>query len=75
MNFIAEEFDIENLILTIGINHYSIYPGDSTFVCLWLPTTNVKIVENKSKQIMQPYNLLITNLVTNEVAHAYKLEV
>lgn len=74
MNFISEEFDTENMILTIGLIQYLIYPGDSTFVCLWLPTTNVKVEKNKSKNIMQPYDLLITNLVTNEVAHAYKLE-
>ena len=75
MNFISEEFDTENMILTIGINQYLVYPGDSTFVCLWLPTTNVKIQKNNTKNIMQPYDLLITNLVTKEVAHAYKLEV
>ena len=74
MNFISEEFDTENMILTIGATHYSVYSGDSTFVCLWLPTTNVKIQKNNDKNLMQPYDLLITNLVTKEVAHAYKLE-
>ncbi len=74
MKFISEEFDTENMVLTIGITRYSVYPGDSTFVCLWLPTTNVKIQKNNDKNVMQPYDLLITNLVTKEVAHAYKLE-
>ncbi len=73
MNFISDEFDLDNLVLTIGLDKYSIYPGDATFVCLWLPTTNVKVIKNESKQIMHPYNLLITNLVTKEVAHAFKI--
>ena len=54
MNFISEEFDTENMILTIGATHYSVYSGDSTFVCLWLPTTNVKIQKNNDKNVMQP---------------------
>ena len=75
MNIISEEFDIDNLILSVGFDKYSIYPSDSTYVCLWLPTTNVKISKNKTDNIEEPYDLLITNLVTNEVARAYKLEV
>ena len=73
MNFISEEFDLDNLVLTIGFDKYSIYLGDATFVCLWLPTTNVKVTKNNSKQVMQPYDLLITNLATNQVAHAFKI--
>ena len=74
MNFISEEFDTENLILTVGITRYLVYPYDSTFVCLWLPTTNVKIEKNKLKNVIQPYDLLITNLNNGEVARAYRLE-
>lgn len=73
MNFISEEFDIDNLILTVGYDKYSIYPSDSTFVCLWLPTTNVKVVKNKEDEIIQPYDLLITNLENKEVARAFKI--
>ena len=74
MNFISEEFDSEKMIIKIGLNSYNVYPGDSPIACLWLPTTNVKISKDNSKNKMQPYNLIIKNLSNNQIIHAFKIK-